>query len=173
MQQKTLNWIIIGITALVSIARADPIKITSQKTEFHATARPGLTIHGTTEDHSEENELQKNKDTLTGKIKVDLNTFKTGISLRDKHLKSKVFDSGRNPFATMEIKELPMKEKAFKGTLSFHGVTKEITGTQEISASAYKVNFSINLGDYGITPPSFMGMKVDDLVKVEINGQLK
>ena len=159
----------------ISSASADPIKILNQKTEFFGTGHPGLTIHGTTEQHSEDkpNELQKDKDTLTGKINVDMKTFNTGMSLRDKHTREKIFEVEKYPAASVQFTNLPIKDKAFKGNLSFHGVTKEITGTQEINATSYKIVFSMNLTDYGITPPGFAGMTVDNLVRVEVNGHIQ
>jgi len=151
------------------------LKVTDQKTEFFGTGHPGLTIHGTSTQfkNDQPDQIQKTNGNLTGKITVDMTTFDTGMGLRDKHTKSKIFEVEKFPTASMQFTNLPITDKTFKGTLSFHGVTKEITGTQEITASSYKIDFSVNVTDYNITPPTFAGMSVDSLVKIEVTGHLQ
>ena len=176
MNLKKYAVMVIALSVFSShLSFASPLKISDQKTEFFATGHPGLTIHGTTDQHTEEkpDDLQKEKESLSGKIKVDLKTFNTGMNLRDKHMRDKLFEVAKFPFAIVQIKALPIKEKNFKGLLTFHGIEKPVTGTQEIDASSYKIKLSINLTDYGITPPSFAGMEIDNLVQIEVIGHLQ
>ncbi len=60
---------------------------------------------------------------------------------------------------------------SIKGKLTFHGVTKDIsfTATKKTENKVLTVTggFSINMTNYGITPPSFTGISVDDEIKLK------
>lgn len=131
-----------------------------------------------------------------GNVKVELGTLKTGIDLRDTHLRSANWlDTEKYPFAEFVLtgisgassKELTdgneVKATA-TGKLSIHGVTKDITAP--IALTYYKENdqtksrtegnllkvtadFTIKLSDYGISIPSMVVGKVDETIKVSAN----
>jgi polyisoprenoid-binding protein YceI len=129
--------------------------------------------------------------TASGKVEVDLREMKTGINLRDEHLRSPMWlNTSEFPFATFELKKItgvasltegvPAKVK-FNGTFTVHGVSKDIVADGEITYFAesektkvrikgnllkIEANFNIKLEDYGITIPSIVAGKVDDNIKV-------
>lgn len=131
-----------------------------------------------------------------GNIKVELGAMKTGIDLRDQHLRSANWlNTEKYPHAEFELiglsgaslKELadnkPVKATA-KGKLSIHGVTKEINAPVEITyyketdqtkvriaGNLLKVSadFTIKLSDYKISIPSMVAGKVDETIKVSVN----
>lgn len=130
-----------------------------------------------------------------GNIKADLAAMKTGIDLRDQHLRSANWlNTAKYPNAEFELTEIsgasskslsdtkPVKATA-KGKLSIHGVTKEITAPVEltyyketehtkerIAGNLLKVtaNFSIKLSDYKISIPSMVKDKVDQNIKISV-----
>lgn len=134
--------------------------------------------------------------TPKGNVKVELAAMKTGIDLRDQHLRSANWlNTEKYPYAEFELTEIlgadskslsdikPVKATA-KGKLSIHGVTKEITAPVEltyyketeqtkarIAGNLLKVTtgFTIKLSDYKISIPSMVKGKVDENIKVSVN----
>lgn len=97
---------------------------------------------------------------LKGHVIVDVTKFETGLSLRDKHLKE-VLEATRFPTSSLRFKT--DGKDSFTGHLTFHNVTKPISGIFE--TSPIRLEFNIHLPDFGIRPPSFMGVTVLDDVK--------
>jgi polyisoprenoid-binding protein YceI len=126
-----------------------------------------------------------------GKVTVDLTHLKTGIDLRDEHLRSETWlNTEEYPDAIFKLEKISGanslsdgKETDVKlhGTFTVHGVTKEIVADGEltyfkesertknrIAGNLLKVNtnFEIKLSDYGIEIPSMVVGKVDEVIKV-------
>lgn len=151
------------------------VKIIEQEAEFFASGRPSLIqIHGKTNHHQETLNIVDDK--LSGEVSVDLNTFHTGMKFRDRHLYSKVFNIEKFPVATLILQALSMAESDFTGTLQFHGIKKEIKGKQKFSKTNidwnYQIEFKVDMSDFGIAPPDFLGMKMNPEVRVEVNGKI-
>lgn len=141
-----------------------------------------------------------NKDDITkspkGMVKVPIANIKTGIDLRDEHLRSKDWlNSEKYPFAEFHLKEI--KNASSKqlvdgkkvnatliGTFSVHGVSKNIevpavltyfkeseqTKTKtEGNLLVVNAEFSIKLSDYGVKIPSMVVGKVNEEVKITVN----
>lgn len=98
-------------------------------------------------------------------IKVDLRTLKTGIELRDKHTQ-KHLRTDKYPEAILSI----AKGKNGKGIgrIKINGEEKEIKGTYKIVGKNLQANFSLNLPDFKITDINYMGVGVEDEVKVQV-----
>ena len=60
--------------------------------------------------------------------------------------------------------------KEFRATLSLHGIAREITGTYTIEGAQLKSNaqFEIKLSDFKIDTPVYLGVKVADVVKINV-----
>jgi polyisoprenoid-binding protein YceI len=99
-------------------------------------------------------------------IKVPMNSLKTGIELRDKHMKEKYIETAKFPDA--ELIEATGKGGKGRGKLKFHGVEKEVTGTYKIVGKEMEAEFPIKLSEFGITGIKYMGVGVKDDVKVTI-----
>ena len=147
--------------------------------DFYATGKPSmLKIHGENSDLT--GALTQNKGSCDGKFTTKLSAFSSGMSLRDRHLKNKIFEIDKYPEAELNFKSMSLKAGTtgtFSGTLKFHGTEKEVNGevTPEISDKEikFKTNFKILLTDYGIQPPEFAGMKIENEVRVEVQGTAK
>ena len=117
----------------------------------------------------------------SGEITMELSELDTGIPLRNKHLRENYLHIEKFPTAVIkltEIKDLEKQRKggnktssAFSGTLIMHGVEAPLTKTEYIFKDPKKVTakFSINLVDHGVPYPSFMGVKVIDVVMVTVD----
>ncbi|MFN7728965.1 MAG: YceI family protein [Bdellovibrio sp.] len=99
-------------------------------------------------------------------IKVPMDSLKTGIELRDRHMKEKYIETTKFPDA--ELIEATGTAGKGRGKLKFHGVEKEITGTYKIVGNEMQAEFPIKLSEFGITGIRYMGVGVKDDVKVTI-----
>lgn len=119
--------------------------------------------------------------TLEGEFKVSSNGFKaknitvmidslkTGIELRDDHMKNKYFEMNRFPKAI--LKEGEGSNGKFKGKLEVHGVVRDINGDYEASGKTLDAKFKCKLSDFKISEPKYMGVGVEDEVKVSVQIQ--
>ena len=128
------------------------------------------------------------KKTGFGKLSIDASTFKTGIDLRDEHLRSANWlDTAKYPsidFETSSVKPVSKDKYTVRGTLSLHGVTRRVTTTVELKylkadaqtkASGFKgdvvrlqTDFDLKLSDYGIVIPAQLTSKVSNAVKISV-----
>lgn len=131
-----------------------------------------------------------------GMVKVSIANIKTGIELRDEHLRSKDWlDAEKYPYAEFHLKGIKnpsskqlvdgQKVKAtLSGTFSVHGVSRDIEVPAELTyfkeSAQTKVKtegnllvanteFVIKLSDYGIKIPSMVIGKVNEEVKITVN----
>ncbi|AZZ38392.1 YceI family protein [Bdellovibrio sp. qaytius] len=98
-------------------------------------------------------------------VRVDLRTLKTGIEVRDKHTQ-KHLHTDKFPEAILSI----AKGKNGKGIgrISINGQEKEIKGTYKIVGKNLEADFSLNLPDFKITDINYMGVGVEDEVKLHV-----
>jgi polyisoprenoid-binding protein YceI len=128
-----------------------------------------------------------------GKVKVAIKEIKTGIDLRDEHLRSEMWlNASKYPYAEFQLTGIKnpsskslndgQKVKAtLVGKFSVHGVTKEVevpatlTYFKESERTKAKVpgnllvanaDFNIKLSDYGVKIPDMVVGKVNDEVQI-------
>jgi polyisoprenoid-binding protein YceI len=134
-------------------------------------------------------DLSKN---LNGKIVINAASLKTGIDLRDEHLRGEGWlNTEKYPEITFEIKNLKNiqsladnKVKAdVVGSFTLHGVTKEITANIQLTfldeseqtqtripgdLLGVTAEFEINLQDFGMNN-SLIGQKVAEKIQIKVN----
>lgn len=173
--------ILVLFCIILPVVTAAPVKITSGSVSFLATGKPGfLKINGTGPEVR--GMLDSSPKLMTGELIVTMDKFNTGIDLRDEHMKEKYFEVKKFPEASLMIKELVLDDKGqasdapFKGTLSFHGIQRDIAGTATVISKGAKqqveAEFPMALKDFNIDIPSYAGVKVADtvVVKAKIEG---
>jgi polyisoprenoid-binding protein YceI len=128
-------------------------------------------------------------------FEVDLNSLKTGIDLRDRHMREQYLHTDRYPKAIFTLKNVkkassdklqpgkPVKLTA-EGTFELHGVKKEIpvdvlvTYVPESKETMGKLpgnliritsNFDVRLADYGIERPQMVLLKVGEVAHVTVD----
>jgi polyisoprenoid-binding protein YceI len=120
--------------------------------------------------------------TLDGSLAVDLRTLDTGIGLRNEHLREKYLEVNKATgfeTATLSAIELtglspiaPEGKGSFTGLLTVHGVTKTVAGAVDVRRAGdslrVKASFRLDVPDYGIAPPRYLGIGVTDTVQVEV-----
>ncbi len=117
---------------------------------------------------------------------LDLNTLKTGIGLRDRHMRENYLETEEFPFAEFtgklqEIPELEMNQEIpvnAIGKFKIHGVEREI----EVSGFLTRVakdevqldaTFEILLSDYEIPLPKLVFYELAENQKVTLSANLK
>ncbi|WP_114751814.1 YceI family protein [Pleomorphovibrio marinus] len=117
---------------------------------------------------------------------LDLNTLKTGVGLRDRHMRDNYLETKKFPFAefTGEIEEgteIPVgqtKNVTAKGKFKIHGVEREIVvpGTLKRNSANEMVldaSFKVLLEDYDIEIPRVVFYELAEEQEVTIHATLR
>lgn len=100
-------------------------------------------------------------------IIVDLKSLKTGVALRDEHTQ-KYLKTSEFPQAML----LKAKGKGGKGIakIKIKGIEKTVKGTYSLTADgkAMKATFPLKLSDFEISDINYMGVGVEDEVKITV-----
>jgi polyisoprenoid-binding protein YceI len=142
---------------------------------FHARGPGGFSLEGKT------NELRVDDDGTTLKIVVPLAGLKTGIALRDRHMREKYLQVEKYPDAVLELPwasvKLPSEGQTADGTahgkMTIHGQSHFVEVTYRVARTGnrYQVNGSVplKLTDYGIDIPSYFGITVQPDIQTSAN----
>lgn len=146
--------------SLVSFAHASDVSIS-------VSLNPAGSFVAKSDAIKVEGHATKSGDNVSAKnITLDLNTLKTGISLRDNHMRDKYFEAAKHPKAVLT--EANGRDGKFQGELVIRGVKKQIAGTYEMKGSKFHGKFPAKLSDFAIAPANYMGVGVEDEVEVEV-----
>ena len=183
------QWIL--MTALFIVAPLKPgfaaVNFTKDKgnSQFLAIGNPSaIRIEGKGE--GPEGSLQTREEgkniVISGALKVDMKSYATGISLRDRHMKEKYLEVEKFQTATLNLKDIylvkedlqknPETKATFFAVLDMHGVQKPVQGEFTVKPASvgggYSVNakFPLKLSDFAINVPAFAGITVADQVEV-------
>lgn len=175
---------LLGSAALLSmltlslVAAAKFSKTGTSTAGFHALGPAGLKIDGTT------SELSVAEDGSTITITIPLTKIETGVSLRDNHTR-KYLETDKFPNAELKVARSALKLPAAgaessgsaKGSLKIHGQTKEVTVEYKakLNGDTFAVSGStkLNINDFGIETPGYLGVKVKPDVEVFANFSAK
>jgi len=132
------------------------------------------------------------KNTLKGDISISTASLKSGIALRDKHIRSADWlDAENYPDITFKIKEVRDVKQIDKqtvavtliGDFTVHGVTKEVESKAKLiyleesemtkmkmpgDWLSLRASFNIKLSDFGVEHMA-LGKKVSDEIEVNVN----
>ena len=141
---------------------------------FHATGPAGLKIEGTTAEMS----LKDDDTTLT--IVVHLASFDTGIALRNRHMREKYLQVDKYPDAVLTVTKASVSLPAegnpttadAPGKLALHGKEQATSIHYEIVRHGETLEvvgkLALNINDYGIETPSYLGVSVKPAVEVDV-----
>ena len=128
------------------------LRTVDTRVEFRARATGGIKVNGRCDNG------------VSGTDKeayLDANCFKTGLGLRDRHLRE-LLRSDKYPLIKLKFNVVG---DAFSGILTLRGVSKPVSGAAK--ASPLKLNFTIKLSTFDIERPSYLGVGVKDEVQIE------
>jgi polyisoprenoid-binding protein YceI len=157
----------------------------SSPVEFLATGKPGfLKIKG--EGAKLKGRAEIKSGSLAGDFSVDLIPLKTGIDLRDEHMKERYLETGMFPEAKLVLDPVKIAEGQggrdipFTGKLSIKGKENPVKGNVSVDfapgaagSSGSRIakgtaRFSLKIADYPIGVPSHLGVTVADSVDVSV-----
>jgi polyisoprenoid-binding protein YceI len=118
-----------------------------------------------------------------GDLSVDLGTLDTGIGLRNDHLRNRYLEVGRGQgFERAVLSGIRLGDAdpqgfqgktPFTGTFLLHGTTRPVAGQATVSREGSTVrveaSFPVKVSDFGIEKPQYLGVGVQDQVKVVVS----
>ena len=164
-----------ALTALLvtAVAEAKLSRGGPATTTFTASGPGGLKIVGTTHD------LDVVDDGQTVTISVPLANLTTGIALRDKHMKEKYLQVPSFPNATFKVPRSALPgvgasgEADVPGTMNIHGQNHPVTVHFKAQGAGTTSNVDgtahVNMKDYGIEVPSYLGVTVKPDVDLAVH----
>lgn len=116
---------------------------------------------------------------------IDLNTLKTGISLRDEHMRENYLETEKFPFAEFTGTFTPSISKAVtdtqnvvvKGSFTIHGIKQPMEVSGKVVYDGKKLHirtkFNVKLSDHNIDIPNVVYRKLDENQEVFLKADLK
>lgn len=128
-------------------------------------------------------------DSINLHVEVDLASLDTGIAKRNKHMRENHLETSKYPKAVFDgasvrgpagAKLEPGKATMFdvEGTFTLHGVSRRIRINVEATYASnakgnritFRTNFPVVLGDYSISRPQFLFLKLSEKQDVRVSG---
>lgn len=117
--------------------------------------------------------------TMSGEIRVDAASAKTGNGSRDKTMNGDVLESARFPLFTFKAQKLEgnladagKSTVKLHGILSVHGVDHELVMPATVESAGEKISakatFSVPFVDWGMHDPSILFLRVEKSVVVTV-----
>ncbi len=179
---RSSTWIarsrtLLTASLLLSVAFVADAKLARTGTPsvvFRASGPAGMKIQGTTSDLDVDDQGAKIV------VRVPLKNLSTGIALRDDHMRNKYLEVGTYPNAELTVDRSALRFPTGSdpvsgdatGTMAMHGKTKSTSFHYNVgkSGNTYRVAGTIHLDirDYGITVPTYLGVTVKPDVDVEV-----
>lgn len=98
------------------------------------------------------------------KISVSIESFKTGIDLRDEHT-WKHMNSSKHPKAILS--DVKGQGGKATGNLEVNGVKKPVSIAYTVAGENVNAKFSVKASDFGMAKAEYLGVGVNDLIAVE------
>lgn len=174
-----------AVTALLllssSVVFGEDFSVKNCKINFETTGQPVLVkILGKADGECTGNLKIEGGKVVSSEFKLDLNKIDTGIPLRNRHLRENYLKTQDFPNAVLKITKIDDLEaqrsgakkgtSKFEGDLEMHGVTSPV-GDSSYSVDGKKVTakFEVELANWKIEKPSFMGVKIVDKVYLTVS----
>ncbi len=146
---------------------------------FEAVGKPAMIkIKG--ESPAPKSSMMHSKGSVRIESALELDQLKTGIDLRDEHMKEKYLEIKKYSQAKLIIENLAIpenteiKDQEFSGTLNLHGKEAPVKGVFNMSKDRLvEAEFKIKLTDYGIEIPEYMGINVAETVNIKTKIQFE
>jgi polyisoprenoid-binding protein YceI len=160
---------LIATVAIPLALLAAPVSVNEPSVSFRLTGTAGLVIDGkTTAVTADETES-------TVVFDAALDTATTGIAVRDKHMK-KYLEVATYPRASLSLarSEVRCADGTVRGTLSLHGQQHTAVVSYRATPGAsgkcrVKGTFDVDMHEYGIDVPPYLGVHVDRNVTVTVD----
>jgi len=187
-----LGRLLAAVVVLVASAKADQFTVDQASTAdtvfFRSTAKLEF-IQGVTTDL--EGGFQFNPDSasspISGVLRVDLRTLKTGIDTRDRHMRENHLHTDKYPYAFFEFSGVSgllagvRPDSTFKGEVQgyfyIHGGKRRLSASISFEWKTApdghrqllgRADFALNLDEYQIERPKALFLKLAETIEVEV-----
>ena len=169
----------LSVLLLPRLADAKLSRVGEPTVTFRAVGPAGMKIEGTT------HELAVTDDGQVVTVAVLLGNLTTGISLRDRHMREKYLQVPQYPTAEFTVARSAIKIPAggaaasadVAGTMRLHGRTKAVPVHYDAKRDAalhVTGTVRVNMTDFGIEVPTYLGVSVkpdvDVIVRFDLDG---
>lgn len=113
---------------------------------------------------------KKEKNTFIRQAKIEVSCLDSGIALRNEHV-HKFLDFKKYPYLLMN--DITIGDKEASAKVSIVGKEKNEKISFRKKGDSFILGLKINIEEYGLKSPSYMGVKVDKFVDVTISGKIK
>jgi polyisoprenoid-binding protein YceI len=112
----------------------------------------------------------KGDEVSASNVTVNLKSLKTGVEVRDKHTQ-KYLQTDKFPEAILV--SATGKGGKGKGKIKIKGIEKDIAGTYKIDGKTLNAEFPLTLTDFDIKDINYMGVGVEDQIKLKVSIPVK
>lgn len=171
--------IVLTTIAAASAGASDAYKVSSGEVTVMCPLTVGGSFEAKTKNLSGDvTPASDEQGAVRGALKVELQTLATGISIRDRHMKSNYLEVEKGPeFAAAIIDEIRVEKLAgktvFTGMLSLHGQKRKVTGEAELQEKDGKVRvqaqFPVKVSEFEIPAPTYLGVGVRDEIQIKVS----
>lgn len=103
-------------------------------------------------------------------IQVDLRGITTGVGLRDTHTKKRL-ETSKYPYA--KLIKATGKNGVGQALIEIKGIKKQVTGKYKVVGNELQAEFPIKLEELKIKDINYMGVGVDNEVKLQVSVPIK
>ena len=182
MSLMTRNAIVLGVIGVVGVAApsraADAYKVSGAEVVVVCPLTVGGSFEARTKSVSGEVAASAAEPgTVSGALRVDLQTLETGIAVRDRHMRENYLEVEKGPeFAVATFDQIRIEKLAgkstFKGTLLLHGQRQEVTGVADLQQKDGRIRvqaqFPIRVSAFQIPKPTYLGVGVRDEIQIKV-----
>lgn len=177
MRPSRLAFALVVVSTFAVTADAKITRTGTPQVVFHASGPAGMKIDGKTSDLDVDDQGAKIV------VKVPLRNLATGISLRDDHMRNKYLQVGTYPNAELTLDRASIRFPSGEGmsnatsgdasgTMAIHGKTKQVTTHYSLARNSGALhvvaNVKVNIQDYSIDVPTYLGVTVKPDIDVEV-----
>jgi polyisoprenoid-binding protein YceI len=101
------------------------------------------------------------------KISVTVESFKTGIDLRDEHFWKHLQSSKASTASKISLTDLKATGGKGTATIEVNGIKKPVVISYTTKGSEVLAKFSLKSSDFKLAKAEYLGVGVDDMVKIE------
>jgi polyisoprenoid-binding protein YceI len=178
MRLSRLSWSVVALACAVPGLVFAALSASQAKVTFSCSGPGGLKFEGT----SNEIQAADKGDALV--VTVPVEKLSTGISIRDTHMKEKYLEAAKYPTAELVVPRSGLKfpgdgasvDATAPGSMTIHGTSKPVTFHYKAvrKGNAYDVqgDAHVNMNDYGIATPTYLGITVKPPVDISVTFRL-
>ncbi|PYR35930.1 MAG: hypothetical protein DMF93_20815 [Acidobacteria bacterium] len=176
------NAVVLGVVGVVGVAgssrAADAYKVSGAEVVVVCPLTVGGSFEARTKSVSGEvTASAADPGSVSGALRVDLQTLETGIAVRDRHMRETYLEVEKGPeFAVATFDKIRIEKLAgkstFKGTLLLHGQRQEVTGVADLQQRDGRIRvqaqFPIKVSAFQIQKPTYLGVGVRDEIQIKV-----